>query len=205
MSEPSSSPLQQYRGYYPAKVAVWKRKWLQIAGASVLAFMVGLGAGGGDAQAEATTPTDTARDSKAVKRAEAELKQAEDQLGVAEATEDRLRSQLETAQTNQGKAVANVRAQARAAQRAAVTRAVAKAKAEQKRVVAAAVAKAKAEAAASQPSPPETSASSGGGTDPQFSYCYEANDAGYGDYQQGVDPEYDWYDDNDNDGFVCER
>ncbi|WP_345456657.1 excalibur calcium-binding domain-containing protein [Nocardioides marinquilinus] len=41
-------------------------------------------------------------------------------------------------------------------------------------------------------------------TDPQFSYCYEANDAGYGNYVSGVDPEYDWYDDADGDGRVCE-
>lgn len=45
---------------------------------------------------------------------------------------------------------------------------------------------------------------SGGGLDPRFSYCYEANDAGYGPYYRGMDPEYDWYDDRDNDGVVCE-
>lgn len=44
----------------------------------------------------------------------------------------------------------------------------------------------------------------GGGTDPQFDYCYEANDAGYGPYYQGQDPEYEWYDDADSDGIVCE-
>ncbi|TIC82263.1 DUF1524 domain-containing protein [Nocardioides sp. GY 10113] len=41
-------------------------------------------------------------------------------------------------------------------------------------------------------------------TDPRFSYCYEANDAGYGNYVRGRDPEYDWYDDRDGDGVVCE-
>lgn len=41
--------------------------------------------------------------------------------------------------------------------------------------------------------------------DPQFRTCGEANDAGYGDYQQGVDPEYAWYQDRDHDGWVCER
>ena len=45
-----------------------------------------------------------------------------------------------------------------------------------------------------------TSEDSSGDTDPHFSYCYEANDAGYGSYVEGEDPEYDWYDDNDNDG-----
>lgn len=42
-------------------------------------------------------------------------------------------------------------------------------------------------------------------TDPQFRTCGEANDNGYGDYQKGVDPEYDWYRDRDRDGWVCER
>ena len=41
-------------------------------------------------------------------------------------------------------------------------------------------------------------------TDPQFSYCYEANDAGYGPYFRGQDPEYNWYEDADGDGEVCE-
>jgi hypothetical protein len=45
---------------------------------------------------------------------------------------------------------------------------------------------------------------SGGSLDPRFSYCYQAIDAGYGPYYEGVDPEYGWYDDADNDGVVCE-
>ena len=45
---------------------------------------------------------------------------------------------------------------------------------------------------------------SGWGADPRFDYCYEANDAGYGNYVRGRDEEYDWYDDADNDGIVCE-
>jgi hypothetical protein len=43
-----------------------------------------------------------------------------------------------------------------------------------------------------------------GGLDPRFDYCYQANDAGYGPYYRGTDPEYDWYDDADGDGIVCE-
>jgi hypothetical protein len=42
-------------------------------------------------------------------------------------------------------------------------------------------------------------------TDPRFSTCRAANDAGFGPYTQGVDPEYAWYQDRDNDGRVCER
>jgi len=43
-----------------------------------------------------------------------------------------------------------------------------------------------------------------GGLDPQFAYCYEAIEAGYGPYYQGQDPEYSWYTDSDSDGVVCE-
>jgi len=43
------------------------------------------------------------------------------------------------------------------------------------------------------------------GTDPRFRTCGEANDAGYGPYVKGRDPEYDWYQDRDGDGVVCER
>lgn len=43
-----------------------------------------------------------------------------------------------------------------------------------------------------------------GGTDPRFSYCYQAKDAGYGPYYKGKDEEYHWYTDGDSDGVVCE-
>lgn len=46
--------------------------------------------------------------------------------------------------------------------------------------------------------------SNSGGTDPRFDTCGDAIDAGYGNYREGVDPEYDWYQDRDNDGVVCE-
>jgi hypothetical protein len=43
------------------------------------------------------------------------------------------------------------------------------------------------------------------GTDPKFSSCAEAARNGYnGPYYQGVDEEYGWYEDRDNDGIVCE-
>jgi Micrococcal nuclease (thermonuclease) homologs len=42
-------------------------------------------------------------------------------------------------------------------------------------------------------------------TDPRFGTCKEAIARGYGDYRSGVDPEYDWYQDRDHDGIVCER
>lgn len=42
------------------------------------------------------------------------------------------------------------------------------------------------------------------GLDPRFNTCGEANDAGYGPYMSGVNPEYDWYIDRDKDGIDCE-
>jgi hypothetical protein len=56
--------------------------------------------------------------------------------------------------------------------------------------------------AAPAPAPKPTSEP---GTDPQFSSCAEAARNGFnGPYYQGVDPEYEWYQDRDNDGIVCE-
>jgi micrococcal nuclease len=41
--------------------------------------------------------------------------------------------------------------------------------------------------------------------DPRFGSCAAANRAGYGPYVRGADPEYQWYQDRDGDGRVCER
>ncbi|MET0423088.1 MAG: excalibur calcium-binding domain-containing protein [Actinoplanes sp.] len=43
-----------------------------------------------------------------------------------------------------------------------------------------------------------------GRNDPIFRTCAEVIEAGYGPYRRGLDPEYDWYRDNDSDGDVCE-
>ncbi|GIH93550.1 thermonuclease family protein [Planobispora siamensis] len=40
--------------------------------------------------------------------------------------------------------------------------------------------------------------------DRRYRTCAEANSAGLGPYRKGVDPEYDWYQDRDGDGVVCE-
>lgn len=42
-------------------------------------------------------------------------------------------------------------------------------------------------------------------TDPRFSTCTEAKKHGYGPYHSGKNPEYNWYQDRDKDGTVCER
>ncbi|QGU06077.1 Excalibur calcium-binding domain protein [Corynebacterium occultum] len=41
-------------------------------------------------------------------------------------------------------------------------------------------------------------------TDPRFSSCAKAKAAGHGPYVSGVDVEYNWYRDGDNDGINCE-
>lgn len=55
------------------------------------------------------------------------------------------------------------------------------------------------------PAPAEPAPAEPAATDPKFGTCREANANGYGPYQQGVDPEYAWYQDRDHDGWVCER
>jgi hypothetical protein len=55
------------------------------------------------------------------------------------------------------------------------------------------------------PSPQQTTASPEQAADPRFGTCREANEHGYEDYRQGVDIEYDWYEDRDHDGRACER
>lgn len=42
------------------------------------------------------------------------------------------------------------------------------------------------------------------GTDPRFGTCAEAQQNGNTPYERGVDPEYEFYDDRDGDGIVCE-
>lgn len=45
---------------------------------------------------------------------------------------------------------------------------------------------------------------SDGNVDPQFSTCKEVKANGYGPYVKGTNPEYEWYQDRDGDGSVCE-
>lgn len=58
---------------------------------------------------------------------------------------------------------------------------------------------------APRPTPAREPALTGGGTDPRFGTCGEANAAGYGPYVRGENVEYDWYIDRDKDGVACER
>lgn len=51
---------------------------------------------------------------------------------------------------------------------------------------------------------PEPEPSAAPATDPRFRTCGKANAAGFGPYERGIDAEYRWYRDADNDGTVCE-
>lgn len=58
--------------------------------------------------------------------------------------------------------------------------------------------------AAVDPTPASTPMEETGGLDPRFTSCKKAKAAGYGPYVAGVDSEYHWYGDGDNDGINCE-
>ena len=213
-------PPYQQPSHPPAKKLFWTR--LKVgAVAGTVGLCVGLaGASSGDVDLEAAgaiTKSDAERQlDEAVQRAvaDAEDTAAEDQSqavdqAVAEATSD-LEAQMQTMRENAAanrkkavkRAVASATKKVQEQAKADLKKAVANARAEG-RAAGEKAASAAAEAAAPAPAP-AASSGGGGGTDPQFSYCYEANDAGYGNYVSGQDPEYDWYDDRDGDGVVCE-
>ena len=182
----------------------WSRAKVGIA-----AGIVGLsiGAAGAGEDTEAIAAADSARSNlsaatKSLTAAQDEKSELESRLVDAQGE---IESAVSQAQEQAAEEVAEAEEAALAAQDEAVRKAVAKVRSEEQRKREQAVAAAVAAAQASAPtSTPQQFASTGGGTDPQFSYCYEANDAGYGPYVRGQDPEYDWYDDRDGDGVVCE-
>ncbi|MDP9849664.1 excalibur calcium-binding domain-containing protein [Streptosporangium lutulentum] len=61
------------------------------------------------------------------------------------------------------------------------------------------------EPSASSPVPEQATSSPKPAPDPRFGTCREANAHGYEGYRQGIDIEYDWYEDRDSDGVACER
>lgn len=184
MSYQSAPPsLEQYPGYFPAaKPPFWTRAKVGVA-CGVLGLILGAAAASGDS-GDPSEPTGAADVNQAVDEATADLEQ---ELADSEAA---LRDQAEQAEADLEEALATAKREAKAAQRKAVAKAVAAEKSRE---------------AASQTAPGiNTFAGSTRKLDPRFSACYKANDAGYGPYLRGIDPEYDWYDDRDNDGLVCE-
>ncbi|MDP2775226.1 MAG: excalibur calcium-binding domain-containing protein, partial [Nocardioides sp.] len=127
--------------------------------------------------------------------------EADVESAVAEAVgavRESMTAKLEQQRATAAERLERVKAKAAATKTKAVERAVARTRTEEQRKAARAVANALADVAP-EPTPPTP----GGETDPRFDYCYNATDAGYGPYYQG-ETEYEWYDDADNDGAVCE-
>jgi hypothetical protein len=207
MTEPSNlPPVDEYPGYFAKKPPFHRRRRVQVVGAGMAGLLLGLAISGGsgsaapssepegvpeaEVQARITAAIEGAREEA---QAEAESAQAASESTTTEELED-VRLDLAATEQELRDARREIRAVKKAAKRA------------KRKAVAAAVKRTKAEMRDNtQAQPGTTSANSGSGsTDPRFSYCYEANDAGYGNYQRGVDPEYDWYRDSDSDGWVCE-
>ena len=196
----STPQLEQYPGYFPkGSKPFWTRSKVGVA-AGVAGLLVGIAGGGSEAE-----PPAASNDSKDGV-VQADLAEALEDKDQALQDKTELEDQLRAEEAASAKAVRQVKKQANAAQRKAVQAAVVKVRREEQRKAASAIQAAKTAAAASTPttSPVAPLASNGGATDPQFFYCYEANDAGYGPYYSGQDPEYAWYDDRDGDGIVCE-
>jgi hypothetical protein len=171
--------IENYPGFI-SEAKVKRSRWLSRPAIGIAAGLIGLGVGvatGGDTQA--------AKD-EAQKDAEAKIALIQGQTDelVDEARQDALEEQQQAVDD----AVAAAVAEEKARQSALIKKAVAEA-----------VKDTKAELAAS--TKPKTLVSS---TDPRFDTCGAANAAGYGNYRSGEDPEYEWYDDRDNDGVVCE-
>jgi hypothetical protein len=105
------------------------------------------------------------------------------------------------------KVVAKVTADKVAADKAAADKAAAdKAASDKAAADKAASDKAAADQAAAQAAKPQVADPDQGATlDPKFGSCKAANEAGYGNYISGVNPEYAWYKDADHDGRVCEK
>lgn len=192
----TSPQLEQYPGYFPeGSRRFWTRTKVGIV-AGLVGLLVGVGGSGED-------PVEAPPAVAADPTVEAELEQA---LEDNSELEESIQEARDDADDEVRAVTKQLKKQARTAQRSAVQAAVAKVRTEERRKTAAAV---KAARAAAAPAPTAASApvplaSTSAATDPRFSYCYEANDAGFGPYYRGQDPEYDWYDDNDNDGIVCE-
>jgi Skp family chaperone for outer membrane proteins len=204
--------LEGYPGWSPAKEPVHRRRWVQVLTVGMVTFLLGMGVGGASTASPEKHPSPAAAKVTITQAdVDAAVDQAVDQavgeaVDKAVAKEQRaarrdvaavrssMQKRIDGAQARARTQLSNLRAQMTRQKNQAVASAVARTRQQ-----------VRSQMVASAPSTTSTAPSGGGGgTDPRFSYCYEANDAGYGPYYQGTDPEYGWYDDADNDGIVCE-
>jgi hypothetical protein len=175
-----------------------KRKWVQITGTAVVAFIIGLAAAG--------SPEPTPATGKADRPAVTAPAKNDAALTKATREAERLKTQVAALHKHEKLVVARVQGRARAAQRTAVRAATAQvraqARAQQRRAVAAAVSQTKADAATESVSAP-TDDSSGGGGDVYYENCDAARAAGAAPISQG-EPGYASHLDRDGDGVGCD-
>lgn len=215
MSDQWPPPEPRYPGYEPAKAAFWnKRKSAGVGG--VAGLLLGLVVGGVSVAA-LSDPDPKSPEVRSIVDAEvaAATSELDDEVaqarGAASDAESAAEEAVKDAEAAAEEAVTTAVAKAVAEADAAAAAAAKKAKDDQaaavRKAVQAALAKERAKQQAAEPRPLAGSGgdSQGGATDPIFGTCGEANAHGYGPYTRGVDPEYDHYDDRDDDGLVCER
>lgn len=175
------------------KKPFWSRPKVGAAGL-VLGLAIGL-SGTGDAEPSDEAATAPDEPAQVVQQgATDEEVQQEVDAAVETATDD-LEDELAAQQATSESDLRDLRLRARKAQGVAVDKAVARALAD--------VPEPDVESPVVEEEPvvePDPAPS----TDPQFDTCGDAKDAGFGPYYAGQDAEYDWYDDRDDDGIVCE-
>jgi hypothetical protein len=208
MSEQSLPPVHEYPGYFSGKPPILRRRGTQVGGAAIAGAVLGLLVGAGGSTSATATP-EPADISAAVDQTDIDQQvdaAVDEAVGEAvdEAVEDAVTVEQERADDRVAEVKQDLRQDLRRVQRAAKvarTRAVTSAVERTRRQM-------RAQFAATAPAVvggvTSGSSTGGGATDPRYSYCYEANDHGFGPYRRGVDPEYAWYEDADNDGVVCE-
>jgi hypothetical protein len=192
-------------GQYPGLPLAAKKPFLSRAkvgtATGLLGLLLGAGIGAsGQPAISADMPEVKSLVSKGVEEKTAAF--ADEKSELSEES-DQLRVDLEKAQQEAVDAaaaadrqVANAKSAALKAQKLAVKEAVA---AEQAKQAASSATRGFASTGSGSGSAGTSSSS-----DPLFGTCGEANDHGYGPYQQGVDSEYSNYQDRDGDGLVCE-
>jgi hypothetical protein len=204
MSQPL--PIEQFPGYVPpGKAPFWTRTKAAVTagvGGLVIGLLIGAGGAASTDEPEADEPAEVVDTSQLTEDdvAEAVDEAVDEAVGDAVADETaRMQEKLDRQRASAQARIDEAKQRVATAAERAMAKAVARVRAEEREKAAQAVADARAEAEEQEPVP-----FTGGGTDPMFDYCYEVDDAGYGPYYEGQDPEYDWYDDADGDGVVCE-
>jgi hypothetical protein len=170
-----------------------RRRWVQLIIAVTAGFALGA-AGGGTGTAEPAVASAVVEPPAGTGASPTDAGHTDQELdaAVAAALEEQSvqhADELAKVEISAATAISAAAKEARQRQRAAVKSAVAKAKQQVRR-----------NQARQAPAPTAPAVT----TDQRYSYCYEVQDAGLGPYVRGVDPEYDWYRDNDGDGTVCE-